>query len=112
MKHRQRTPSPVAFYEEQVLPAVFAQLDKVFAELKPKRTARGWTATNGEETKARFGARADRVVCNRPGGFLVHGGGSVSWLAYLKGGTATPMGVDFVFLPCSLVGLYCPFVSP
>ena len=96
MKHRQRTPSPVAFYEEQVLPAVFAQLDKVFAELKPKRTTRGWTATNREETKARFGARADRVVCNRPGGFLVHGGGSVSWLAYLKGGTATPTGVDFV----------------
>ncbi|NDC79196.1 MAG: hypothetical protein EBZ67_15195 [Chitinophagia bacterium] len=84
------------FYEEQVLPEVFSRLDTVFPELGLKRKGKGWTATNYEETKARFGARADRVVCNRPGGFLVYGGDAVSWLAYLKGGTTTPRGVDFV----------------
>lgn len=91
-----RTPSPVDFYQDAVLPEVFARLDAVFPELKLRRTGRGWIATNGEVTKARFGARADRVVCNRPGGFLVHGGDAVSWLAYLKGGTSTPKGADFV----------------
>jgi DNA primase len=86
----------VDFYEEHVLPVVFDRLDAVFPELGLKRTGKGWTATNREATQARFGARPDRVVCNRPGGFLVHGTGPVSWLAYLKGGTATPRGADFV----------------
>lgn len=93
MKHTKRT--PVEFYEEQVLPAVFASLDTVFPELKLKPKGRGWTATDNETTHARFNARADRVVCNRPGGFLVHGGDAVSWLAYLRGGTF-PKGADFV----------------
>lgn len=96
MQRPKRTPSPVDFYEELVLPEVFSRLDAVFPELGLKRKGRGWAATNGETTKARFGARADRVVCNRPGGFLVHGEGPVSWLAYLKGGTSTPKGADFV----------------
>lgn len=84
------------FYEEQVLPAAFARLDAVFPGLGLKRKGRGWTATNRETTEDRFNARPDRVVCNRPGGFLVHGGDAVSWLAYLRGGTATPKGADFV----------------
>ena len=95
MKPNKRTPSPVEFYEEQVLPAVFARLADVFSELKLKRKGKGWEATNYEECKARFGANHTRVVCNRPGGFLVHGGDAVSWLAYRNGGT-TPKGVDFV----------------
>lgn len=61
------------FYEEQVLPAAFARLDAVFPGLGLKRKGRGWTATNRETTEDRFNARPDRVVCNRPGGFLVHG---------------------------------------
>jgi replicative DNA helicase/DNA primase len=96
MNRPKRTPSPVDFYEEQVLPEVFARLPEVFPELKWKRTGKGWTATDSETTHARFDARPDRVVCNRPGGFLVHGSGPVSWLAYLKGGTTTPKGADFV----------------
>ena len=96
MQRPKRTPSPVDFYEEQVLPEVFSRLDTVFPELGLKRKGRGWEATNKETTKDRFGARAARVVCNRPGGFLVHGGDAVSWLAYLKGGTSTPKGADFV----------------
>lgn len=96
MQRPKRTPSPVDFYEEQVLPEVFSRLDAVFPELGLKRKGKGWEATNKETTKARFGARAARVVCNRPGGFLVHGGDAVSWLAYLRGGTSTPKGADFV----------------
>ena len=96
MKTLQGTPSPVTFYEEEVYPAVFDSLDRVFPELKLKRTSRGWTATDEAETHAVFGARADRVVCNRPGGFLVHGGEAVSWTAYVSGRTSTPTGADFV----------------
>ena len=33
MQGTKRTPSPVEFYEEQVLPEVFARLDAVFSEL-------------------------------------------------------------------------------
>lgn len=87
--------SPVDFYEGHVLPAVFGSLDRVFPELGLVRKDGGWIAGNTGETKARFGARADRVVCNRAGGFLVHGQGPVSWLAYLNNGT-TPRGADFV----------------
>ena len=96
MKPPKRTPSPVEFYEEQVLPEVFSRLDTVFPELGLKRTSQGWEATNRDATKARFGARAARVVCNRPGGFLAHGAGAVSWLAYLTGGTSKPRGADFM----------------
>lgn len=97
MQGTKRTPSPVNFYEEQVLPEVFSRLDTVFPEFGWRRKGRGWEATNAEETRRLPGSpRPDRVVCNRPGGFLVHGGDAVSWLAYLNGGTATPKGADFV----------------
>lgn len=88
--------TPVEFLEGHVFPAVFDHLGQVFPELGLVRKGRGWEATNRETTKDRFGARAGRVVCNRPGGFLVHGAGAVSWLAYLRGGTMTPTGADFV----------------
>jgi DNA primase/replicative DNA helicase len=78
----------VDFYEEQVLPEVFSRLDTVFPELGLKRTGKGWTATNREETKARFGARADRVEAwnKTPWGFKVHGGDFVPFLKYHHGG--------------------------
>ena len=87
--------SPVDFYELEVLPAAFDSLDRVFPELALKRTGNGWTATSREATKPPpFNARPDRVVCNKPGGFLVHGGEPVSWLEYLTG--RKPTGADFV----------------
>lgn len=83
------------FYEDQVLPAVFEKLDEVFPEFAWKRTPRGWTAGDYEKTKEVFGTRAERVVCNRPGGFLVYGGDAVAWTTYWNGGTRTT-GADFV----------------
>lgn len=114
MKRPQGTPftvSPVDFYEGHVFPAVFDHLDRVFPELGLVRKGRGWTATNAETTKARFGARPDRVVCNRPGGFLVHGGDAFSWLAYHRGGE-TPRGADFVEAVKELAGLAGVDTSP
>jgi DNA primase len=96
MKDTKHTPSPVAFYEEQVCPEVFARLDRVFPELGLKRKGKGWEATNYEECKSRFGARHDRLICNRPPCFYVHGIGPVPWLAYRTGRTSTPRGADFV----------------
>jgi hypothetical protein len=46
MKQNKRTPSPVDFCEQQVLPEVFARLSEVFPELKWKRTDKGWSATD------------------------------------------------------------------
>ena len=96
MKHTQGTPNPVDFYTDHVQPAVFDSLAAVFPELKPRRKGGGWVATDEETTHAVFGARADRVVCNKPGGFLVYGGESRTWTAYVLGRTSSPMGADFV----------------
>lgn len=88
--------SPVEFLEEVVQPALFDRLDAAFPGFGWKRTSRGWTATNREFTKALpSGPRPDRVVCNHPHGFLVHGSGPTSWTAYVSGG-APPHGADFV----------------
>jgi hypothetical protein len=59
-----RRPSPVDFYEEQVLPEVFSRLDAVFPELGLRRKGKGWTAPNYDEAKDRT-ARAGSVVCSR-----------------------------------------------
>lgn len=65
---------------EEVLSRIFDRLDLAFPELGLRRTSRGWEATHREATKARFDARPDRVVCNQPGGFLIHGGDWVPWV--------------------------------
>ena len=86
--------SPVEFYETAVLPTAFDRLPEVFPDFGFVRKGRGWTAQNRDATKASFGARADRLICNQPGGFWIHGEGRVSWLEYLEG--AHPTGADFV----------------
>ena len=88
-------PSPVAFFEEKVLPAAFDALDRLFPEYGFVRRGRGWVATNRDTTKAAHDARPDRVVCNVPGGLMVHGVGPVSWLALRNGGTH-PRGGEYV----------------
>lgn len=87
--------SPVAFYEEQVLPALFERLDVAFPDFGWRRKGQGWTATNREYTKTLAGARPDRVVCNVPVGYYVHGGESVSWASHVSG-IPSPRGRDFV----------------
>ncbi len=88
-------PSPVAFYEEKVLPAAFDAVDRLFPEYGFERRGGGWVATNREATKRLHDVRPDRVVCNRPGGFLIHGADPVSWLAHRNGGTH-PKGAEYV----------------
>jgi Toprim-like len=88
-------PRVTDFCDQVVLPAVMEQLDKVFPEFGWRRDSRGWVATNEAHTHALVGARAERVVAHEPFGFLVHGGQSMLWTAYVNGGT-TPRGADFV----------------
>jgi DNA primase len=89
-------PRATDFYDDVVLPAVIERLDRVFPEFGWRRDSRGWVATDEEFTHRTFAARAERVVA-RPGhsGFLIHGGESMSWTAYLNGGVL-PQGREFV----------------
>ena len=72
--------SLVEFLESEVQPALFDKLDVAFPEFGWKRTAR-------------FGARPDRIVCNRPFGFLIHGRGPVTWTEFVHG--CKPRGREF-----------------
>ena len=62
-----------------------------------KRERLGWVATNEEHTHARLGSAPSESSPTGPAprGFLVHGGDSILWTAYLNGG-AIPRGADFV----------------
>ena len=84
-------------YTEVVLPALQERLDSALPEFGWRRDGWGWVATDQEFTHRVFGVRADRVVAHGPAprGFLVHGGGSVLWTAYLNGGVV-PRGPEFV----------------
>ena len=84
-------------YIEVVLPALHERLDSAFPEFGWRRDKQGWVATDQEFTHRVLGVRADRVVAHGPAprGFLVHGGESVLWTAYLNGGLV-PRGAEFV----------------
>ena len=89
---------PSDFYAEMVLPTLQERLDRAFPEFGWRRDAHGWVATNEQHTHALLGVRAERVVAHGPippRGFLVHGGDSMLWTAYVNGGTI-PRGLDFV----------------
>ena len=92
MQRSRSSVSPVEFYEREVLPALFASLDRVFPEFGWKRDRQGWVAT---KPVAGVDARADRVVCHKPFGFYVHGGEPTTWLSHVSGGRK-PTGKDFV----------------
>lgn len=85
------------FYTEIVLPELQERLDRAFPEFGWKRDRLGWVATDEETTHRVLGVRAERVVAHGPAprGFLVHGGDSMLWTAYLNGGVI-PRGADFV----------------
>lgn len=72
---------------DDVFRAVFEQLDRAFPEFGWIRTRRGWRATHEGFTHEAFAARAERVVCLQERGFLIHGGESRHWLAFLNGGS-------------------------
>lgn len=89
-----------AYWEEQVVPAVFERLPHVFPEFGWRPDPRGWFATDQEFLHARFGINARRVVAHRltdgkpPQGFLVHGGYSMLWTEYVNDGTV-PKHAEF-----------------
>ena len=93
------------FYAEVVLPALAARLDAAFPEFGWRRDARGWVASNQEMTHRVLGVRADRVVAHgdAPPGFLVHGGPTVLWTAYVNGGDV-PRGDAFRSVVRELAG--------
>jgi hypothetical protein len=84
------------FYIDTVLPALADRLDTAFPDFGWKRDAHGWVATNQEMTHRVLGVRADRVVVHgsAPPGFLIHGGDSTLWTAYVNGGVV-PRGEMF-----------------
>ena len=93
------------FYVEVVLPALAGRLDSAFPEFGWKQGARGWVATNEEMTHRVLGVRAERVVAHGPAprGFLVHGGDSTLWTAYLNGGVV-PRGEIFASVVREIAG--------
>ena len=93
------------FYAEVVLPALAARLDVAFPEFGWRQDSRGWVASNQEMTHRVLGARADRVVAHgdAPPGFLVHGGPTVLWTAYVNGGEV-PRGEAFRSVVRDLAG--------
>jgi DNA primase len=100
------TPQRVGdFYAEVVLPALAAHLDAAFPEFGWRRDAHGWVASNQEMTHRVLGVRADRVVAHgdSPPGFLVHGGQTVLWTAYVNGGKV-PRGDAFRSVVRDLAG--------
>jgi hypothetical protein len=79
------------WFEDDLLPALFENLPSAFPEFGwVKDGSMGWKAT-----KSPLGAKAARIVCHKPFGFLIHGGESVSWLSYVNDGTR-PTGSDFI----------------
>ena len=83
-----------AFYN-QVIEALFRVLPQAFPEFGWERNGDGWKATNREHTKTLPGEpRPDRVVCNKPQGFWVHGPGLTLWLAYVNDGVH-PSGAQY-----------------
>lgn len=81
----------IQWCNEDLYPAIFANLPSVFDEFgwKPNQ-AGGWKAT-----KSPLSCRADRIICNKPFGFLVHGEGEQHWLAYMNKGTF-PKGEEWI----------------
>lgn len=91
MKRSRSLVSPVEFFEREVLPALFNCLDRAFPEFGWKKDRSGWKAT--KEVPG-VDARADRVVCHKPFGFYVYGGGATTWLSYVHG--SKPQGREYV----------------
>lgn len=72
-------------FNQDVLPLLAARLDSVFPEFGWRKRGNQWIATNGDHTRAHFGARPDRVICYADGAFglKVHGDRFYTWADYL-----------------------------
>lgn len=94
---------PVDFWEGQVLPRLFAELDRVFPEFGFRRTRKGWEAMPRACDPSILGllgvGNAGRIFCNesRKQMFAAAGAGrGIHWCAYVLGRAQTPRGKDFV----------------
>lgn len=93
-------PSPVDYFELEVLPAVYDRLGSIFPELQLARRGRGdgWVGPRVPAEAYPLGVRGDRVYVGRikrglPAGFAVAGGDPISFLGYLTGDLhGTPSG--------------------
>lgn len=98
--------SPVEYFGEVVLPAVFEQLDRVFPEFGFVHDGRGGWVAKGSGAKGEhgpLGTRCDRVHARRlrsgdvPAGFGVHGGSPVPFTAWVLGQShGSPRGSEFL----------------
>ena len=57
------------FYEEQVLPTLFEQLDRVFPEFRWNRTTAGWTAQRIHENGSTHLSHS--IVCQHNWGLMI-----------------------------------------
>ena len=94
---RKGSPTPVELYQREIVPAIYEHPDSVFPDAGWKRVAGGWQATNREFSKARFGARPDRVMVyeNSKHGLTVHGAGFATWISLIAS-EPRPTGRAFV----------------
>ena len=92
------------FYEEQVLPTLFEQLDRVFPEFRWNRTTAGWTAQRIHENGSTHLSQS--IVCQHNWGFVDQTGTTTSWLAYASAGLADRGFVGALRHLASLAGIY------
>lgn len=87
---------PSEFYDLEVLPALFAQLDQHYPEFEFRRNRKGWVA---RACPPMLNVRPDRIICLEAAPYYISvvEGDGMSWLAYENGGS-TPRGERFVQL--------------
>ena len=91
---------PSAFYDQNVIPALYGKLDSAFPEFGFKWHNNYWQATNKRGANRLPGSpRPNRVYVyqNRSHGMLIQGGSFVSWMTYLNGGNS-PRGQDYILV--------------
>lgn len=89
---------PSAFYDQDVIPALYERLDSAFPELGFKWYQNHWRATKKNGASQLPGApRPDRIYVyqNRSHGMLVQGGSFISWTSYLNG-NSSPKGQNYI----------------
>ena len=94
--------TPVEFYTDVVLPALFERVSAAFPEFGFELRGQRWVATAKDGAgHGPLGTRADRVVVRRlkdgslPEGFAVAGADSVPFLGYVLGRDSYPRGEDW-----------------
>lgn len=80
-----QSPKLLEFYERNVLPSLFEQLDEAFPEFQWTRVDGGWSASRNPFSSDR-NVLPGQISCRQPWGFVADEGTTISWLAYANGG--------------------------